>query len=1044
MKDLSEKSRQILAYASVFTGDFSIDWILDITGFKATDVLKSLADGERMGLLSKIDFGIYRVSNSKQTEFIKNLLPVDKVLDLHHSIASIIISEVIDDPRRLKELSIHFLQISNSVEGCRWLLWAGQRMFKVFGRAITYRCYKKAIEDLRFREDKEVDELFIEAVIKFAHFIKNDYDALKYDQQLIQEALTRAESWQIKPYLGKLYLLSAINHWYLLDEDNSISLFNKGLHIVNEIGNEEYIKEINSDRIVFFFLQGHFQKVIQIYEKNVEKIEDYFDHLYGNMSTLMVGLSYSHCGQSSQGLGIINAVREHSLEIGLTQMSLVSEIYIGHILLNAGRTKDALKYYLKVKEKIKIKPEDLLMLWKAFLLNFALAYLEEENDERCREILTEVPDLEKAKPMLSFSKLSLIKLSWIQTSLNRKLNENLDFDAEIKKGLNSKNDFVRGVVLRYHALNLKRRGVELKTVMETLEKSIISLDRSGAVIESLRSRILLKNELANSNQENSIQRLNNESQFLMSHINSEFLPPDLIPLITDVQTDKYFLDIIYNFNKESSYILSNQELVKRVVLLIMQLTGAERGAVFLPNRKSETLQFDLLTSKNLPFDETTRKGFKPVLDIIERSFSTRSIKMQKDCEIYPEETHQNSVILSQVCIPAIHRGSTNGVLYFDNCLLKNSFDNFDSRFFQFFSGVVSAAIENTEAQNEIEYLRTKLQEERQYMDSEVDYEPSGNGIIGKSPSIKKVFKQVDNVASTDSTVLILGETGVGKELIAKVIHENSPRRNGPFIRVNCSALSVNLISSELFGHEKGAFTGAGGQHKGRFELANGGTIFLDEIGDIPVEVQIALLRVLQTKEFQRVGGTQTLHSDFRLLAATHQDLQKKAQTSEFREDLFYRLNVYPIVVPPLRERKDDIPLLAMHFLKLYSPKAGKQFSRVRRLEIEKLMEYEWPGNIRELENVVERGVIMSSESDFRMPKPVTAYSPLPDTKRGVSFKEMERNHLLWALNKTGWKVYGKGGAAELLDLHPNTLNSKMKRLKIDKPAKTVQPSNLNE
>ncbi|MEI9478370.1 MAG: sigma 54-interacting transcriptional regulator, partial [Deltaproteobacteria bacterium] len=251
----------------------------------------------------------------------------------------------------------------------------------------------------------------------------------------------------------------------------------------------------------------------------------------------------------------------------------------------------------------------------------------------------------------------------------------------------------------------------------------------------------------------------------------------------------------------------------------------------------------------------------------------------------------------------------------------------------------------------------------------------------------------------------------------------------------------SLIPSELFGHEKGAFTGANRRRLGRFELADGGTLFLDEIGDISLDIQVRLLRVLQTKEFERVGGSETLKSDFRLVVATNRDLEQRITAQKFRADLYYRLAVFPIFVPPLRERKQDIPILAHYFLKIYSKKMRKDFSRIPNAEMEKLLQYHWPGNVRELENIIERGTILSSGAHFRVPELGTDLQELSPNRGGMTLRDNERRHILWALEKTGWKVRGGGGAAELLDLPASTLAFHMKKLGIQRPKRVPFPHN---
>jgi len=307
-------------------------------------------------------------------------------------------------------------------------------------------------------------------------------------------------------------------------------------------------------------------------------------------------------------------------------------------------------------------------------------------------------------------------------------------------------------------------------------------------------------------------------------------------------------------------------------------------------------------------------------------------------------------------------------------------------------------------------------------------------MIGESPSLKRVLQQVVTVAATDSAVLILGETGTGKELVAKTIHRLSSRRNRNFVGTNCASLPAGLLESELFGHERGAFTGAITQNLGRFEQADKGTLFLDEIGDFPIELQPKLLRALQEQEFERLGGRRTIHVDFRLVTATNRDLGQMVEQGRFRNDLYYRINVFPIQIPPLRHRSADIPKLAWHFAKKYAKRMNKRIERIRAEDVAVLTEHSWPGNIRELQNFIERSVILSAD-------PVL-YMPIEELNRAKSaakagmrtLAEAEREHILQTLRETEWVVGGPHGASAILDVKRTTLLDKMRRLGISRPA----------
>ncbi len=343
--------------------------------------------------------------------------------------------------------------------------------------------------------------------------------------------------------------------------------------------------------------------------------------------------------------------------------------------------------------------------------------------------------------------------------------------------------------------------------------------------------------------------------------------------------------------------------------------------------------------------------------------------------------------------------------------------------------------------DEIRALKDQLQEENMYLRQEIrggDF----TSIVGQSPALAGVLEQISHVAPTSSTVLLLGETGTGKELLAQAIHERSPRKARAFIKVNCAALPASLIETELLGHERGAFTGAIGPHPGRFELADGGTLFLDEIGDLAVELQSKLLRVLQDGEVQRLGATRPRKVDVRLVAATNQDLERAMAEGRFRRDLYYRLSVFPIEIPPLRERREDIPLIAWAFVERRQKDLGRRIEQIPQSVMDALVAYDWPGNVRELENVLERALILSAGRTLRLGDPLRPpgraaaprAAPIVTAAPGTGlppdprFNAMAREHVRLVLERCGGRINGPGGAAEVLAVHPNTLRSRMKRL----------------
>ncbi len=390
-------------------------------------------------------------------------------------------------------------------------------------------------------------------------------------------------------------------------------------------------------------------------------------------------------------------------------------------------------------------------------------------------------------------------------------------------------------------------------------------------------------------------------------------------------------------------------------------------------------------------------------------------------------------VRSACCVPLLLHDQTLGALNLGS-LEDNAFSATDAELLSEVSKQIALAVANSMAYQEIATLKDKLAKEKVYLEEEIQTDYNFEEIIGESRALKQILKEVETVAATDSTVLILGETGTGKELIARALHNRSDRRDRTFVKLNCAAIPTGLLESELFGHERGAFTGAIATKIGRFELADRGTIFLDEVGEIPLELQVKLLRVLQEQEFERLGSTRTAHVNVRVIAATNRDLGQMVGNQTFRSDLYYRLKVFPITVPPLRERPEDIPLLVRHFAQKFAQRMKKHIETIPSEAMKALQNYSWPGNVRELENFVERAVILTHGADL--------YVSLAELKRAEShlehsgtttLEQAERDHILKILRETNWVIGGAAGAAGKLGMKRTTLISKMQKLGITRP-----------
>ncbi len=498
--------------------------------------------------------------------------------------------------------------------------------------------------------------------------------------------------------------------------------------------------------------------------------------------------------------------------------------------------------------------------------------------------------------------------------------------------------------------------------------------------------------------------------------------------------------------------LTQQALLHSISEALRSVISFDRCAITLYQPERDTFRF--LAVEGDLLSDYFRAGLEDSHDetcvgwVFDHQRSLVRRDLEKEAQYANERRLVAEGIQSMCAFPLVFQGKCIGAL----SLVSRERDRYsdeDAAFLQEVANQVVLAIQNMQSYQEIDSLKARLEKENVYLREELRTEHNFEEIVGNSPAVLRALGAVDQVAPTDATVLIYGETGTGKELVARAIHNRSARNGRALVNVNCSAISAGLVESELFGHMKGAFTGALERRIGRFELAHGGTIFLDEIGELSLETQVKLLRVLQEHEFEPVGSSHTVRVDVRVIAATNRNLREAMQAGLFRSDLFYRLNVFPIELPPLRERRSDIPQLVAFCVSRFSKRLGKKIDGVSRESMEKLMNYPWPGNIRELQNVIERAVILAAEPTLRLDRdlmPVAASTKgmeTPETHAPkqrqadlqpptplLTLEEVDRNHILTALQHAGGVVDGPKGAARILNLHPNTLRHRMSKLGI--------------
>jgi len=495
------------------------------------------------------------------------------------------------------------------------------------------------------------------------------------------------------------------------------------------------------------------------------------------------------------------------------------------------------------------------------------------------------------------------------------------------------------------------------------------------------------------------------------------------------------LRLLLEINNQVVTQLDVNELFRSASASIRKYFANDFTGFWLIDKQSNQLECAVL-------DFPGGKGFLadvPVREVTDQEVEkmrtrTAEIWSQQDIDKLRPEVLERLKAESIVAMAVAPLVTSNGPLGLMSMGSKrpNNFGQEDLDILSQISAQISLALDNALAYGRLSASRNRLEDERLYLESEIRAEYNFEDIVGKSPALRKVLDQIEIVARTGSTVLLRGETGTGKELIARAVHSLSPRRDRTFVRLNCAAIPSGLVESELFGHEKGAFTGALMQKRGRFELADRGTLFLDEIGDISLELQPKLLRALQEQEFERLGSNKTIQVDVRLIAATHRDLSLMIRNNQFREDLFYRLNVFPIEIPPLRERREDIPLLVHYFVSRLSRRMQKRIKSIPKPAMDALSNAAWPGNVRELENFIERAIILTQGDELNVPLAELKKSSVRNAAPVSTFQQAERQAIIEALKAASGRISGAGAAAERLGLKRTTLQNKMRRLNITK------------
>ncbi|MBW2021668.1 MAG: sigma 54-interacting transcriptional regulator [Deltaproteobacteria bacterium] len=1022
-KRQSDKNQEIILVCALMPPPVSLDHLIAASGRSAIKILRLVDDMMEFGLLAEygpFGKGYYYFSEVETVNSILRFAHPDKLQKVAATLLTFVEREFPSEIK--KDLTLAHLAQATGIKlnDCQPIINAAEFCLEKGLKEDAASYFDIALNSLSKRKQSDSEKrTLIDATLGLIR-ARGHLMAIGKQLSLLKKALFVAKQVEDTHRKAQLFLLYA----QLLKTEGHYKkaavYFDEGWNLAKLSGQEALLKWAALNTTDFLFWQGKVAAAVERYEEVIGNLEELPDDEATLRACASLGWCYGICGDTARGIGLIEGVREKAKKLGLDDIKIYADLMTVLTLLEARRISEAEIY---VKEILSL-PEEILGHYVLWAANACMAYILYNHGQlsRCFEF---------QKRAFVHSK----KLGWPHhrgpwnfeylDGLEKEgvIHPEMNYDSEIKRILKWPDIYMQGVGFRYKAQRDLERGKPFRRIMQDLRASSRLLTKSGAKLELARTEILIARLLLNKGRVRKAEKLIRNAHKVFSKVNEDLFPNDLRNYLEGENKEDLLIKTVVDMGVAIGSIRNQNELLQKIINLAMRLTRAERGGVFLTEANEKV---NLAASRNLDPASIEVGDFdmRVVLDV---ASSGRELFIEGGGKRVSGRKKNGTGWI--ICCPVALKGQVLGVLYLDCNIIAFPFPQKEIPLLRAISNQVAVALDNVRAYEEIARLRDRLEEETRVYRMELESSTQIGGIIGKSAALQVVRDQIEKVAPTDSSVLITGETGVGKGLVARAIHKLSSRSNGPFIPVNISSLSPGLVASEFFGHERGAFTGALHRRLGRFELADGGTLFLDDVDNLPLDIQARLLRCLQDKEFERVGGTNTLKSDFRVISATNQDLKKVIDNGKFRSDLYYRLNVFPIHIPPLRERKEDIPLLALHFANIFSARMGKKALQISESQMKRLLEYHWPGNVRELKHIIERAVILAHNESLRFPnlkEPVSSGKGI--TNGFVPLEEMEKDYIIKVLQACEWKVSGKGGAAQILGLKPTTLYSKMKRL----------------
>ena len=1028
--DQADGRRDVILLTSLLPPPVSLDVLCVITGRQPVTILQQMEELVASGHLCRYKekgFGYYHLADFRSASTRLGEVPEETLRQVASRAIDGVCGCMTDGPRRWLHLAHLYLISGLPVAHLGEVVKAGRYCLAqnlLFDASSYFRIAVEKVDPSAL--DLEGQESYIEAAIGLCACRENSLTPeiqRIYLQQALEFCLTADQPEQevrLRVLLARTFLKTARS-------DEADKHLERSRQMLEHYDFPREIRmQVALAQSELLFWQGYISKAVERYESEIGNFEELSSDAETLKGCIRLGWIYGVAGETARGVGLIRSVRRKARDLGARELERYATLVLVIVLSDAGRIEEGASLLDEVFET----SSDLLdnyILWpacgkKAYLSfcrgdyeqAFAYQKLTFENAKAIGVPHHRGPD--NIEVMLGLEERGYFNPEW-------------HFEAEIARLLDWPDIFMKGVALRFRALKSYRLGGASESIATDLKHSIALLTRAGGKIELAHSQLLLARVRLAEKRNEAAEKLLKSAWEVFSKVNPDLFPEDLKPYLDQTSKHTLWVEALIGVGDALGSIRVREELLSQIIKHAMRVAGAERGAIFL--RQDNVME--MAACRNLEAAEVAAASFAGQQRLIDEVFeSGREVVRNGQVGASPQGPEDHAWGWT-ACFPVRLRSRVMGAIFMDCELARLHLPADEIALLRIISNQAAVVLENMMAYEEVSDRNTSLLAETTFYRESQDGSQVGTQMIGRSEPFRQVLRLIKDVAASDTTVLITGETGVGKDVVAQTLHQHSNRASGPFIPVNVASLSPELIASELFGHEKGAFTGAAQARKGRFELANGGTLFLDDIDALSLDIQAKFLRVLETREFERVGGSRTLKTDFRLLAASNRNIKELVELGGFRSDLYYRLNVFPIHIKPLRERVGDIALLAQYFLEMFSKKFGKRFDKLQEADLDLLRNYAWPGNIRELLHVIERAVLLSKGNHLTIPpmesEPGSSSSA---DERLLTLREMEARHILKALRHCRGKVSGTNGAAALLGIKPTTLYSMMKRLGVEK------------